>query len=436
MRPAERRLVGGVPVVLIACTVLASLNFIQAISTIYLQSNGLLFRAIFSLESVMLAAMLVAEVPTGHLADRFGPRRLVIAAFGAQFASQVVFAMAHTYGGFAVASALFGVSLASLSGAREVYVMEFRVDGEQRFGLAHSFTRLNQAVLVGGLISAGVGGQLATMGLSIPVRATAAFAGFAFALSWCLPRGEITAQPDQVRDASGSLRTALAFIRRSPILIFFSALPQFALLTAINPILQPRLLHQGVTLAYIGWIIAGGTLVAVGMSQLTHGMERLLGLRAAYAVSLAGAAAGYVIASFAGAAQIVLGSYVIAVALSFCLPMSRALKVAAAPKQAPVTTLSVSSFCGSLVAIVINLAIGALTDISTEVALRAIAVTLGVAVLVWLAVARADRRRQGAQPGAVHAEGTTSRRGAAGDARPVGHDRPCVGNVTISARRR
>jgi len=67
------RSIGGVPVLLVVCTVLASLNFIQAISTIYLQSNGLEFSAIFSLESIMLAAMLLAEVPSGHLSDLFGP---------------------------------------------------------------------------------------------------------------------------------------------------------------------------------------------------------------------------------------------------------------------------------------------------------------------------------------------------------------------------
>lgn len=395
MRQTEHRTFGGVPVVLIACTVLASLNFVQAISTIYLQSNGLKFSAIFSLESIMLAAMLLAEVPSGHLADRWGPRQMVIAGFGAQFASQTVFAMAGTYLGFAVASALFGLSLASLSGAREIYVMEFRVEGEQKYGPAHSFARLNQAVLIGGLISAGVGGQLATMGLALPVRVTAAFAGLGFLLSLFLPRGAVGAGVDAAHGSKGSLRIALEAIRRSPVLIFFSALPQFALLTAINPILQPRLVSEGITLTYIGWIIAGGTLVAVGMSQLTRTVERLLGLRAAYAASLTCGAVGYVIASFAGAAPVIVGSYVIAVALSFCLPMSGALKVAAAPKLAQATTLSVSSFFGSLVAIVVNLGIGALTDISVDVALRAVAVTIGVVVALWLVAARADRPASG-----------------------------------------
>ncbi|MFS0705360.1 MFS transporter [Cellulomonas sp. 179-A 9B4 NHS] len=388
---------GGVPVLLLACTVLAALNFTQAISTIYLQSHGVALGAIFSLESVMLGAMLVAEVPSGHLSDRFGPRRLVIAAFGAQFASQTVFAIADSYAGFAVASVLFGVSLAALSGAREIYVMELRAaQGEQRHGPAHSFARLNQAMLVGGLVSAGVGGQLATMGLAVPVRVTAVFAGLGFVLSWFLPDGT-RAVPADASGAGGSVRTALAAIRRSPVLIFFSALPQFALLSAINPILQPRLLSEGVTLAHIGWIIAGGTLVAVVMSQLTRRLEGWLGLERAYAVSLACGAAGYVVASFSGAVTVVVGSYVIAVALSLCLPMSGALKVAAAPGGAQATTLSVSSFCGSLVAIVANLAIGALTDVSVEAALRAVAVTIVVAVLLWTAAVRVGRRAERVQ---------------------------------------
>jgi len=108
-----------------------------------------------------------------------------------------------------------------------------------------------------------------------------------------------------------------------------------------------------------------------------------------------------VIASFAGTATVVVGSYLLAVALSFCLPMSGALKVAAAPARAQATTLSVSSFCGSLIAIVANLAIGALTDVSVEVALRAIAVTIGAAVLLWTVAARTERRAERAQEVAV-----------------------------------
>ena len=59
----------------------AGFDFYVPVSAFFLESRGLSLTDIFILESVLVASILVAEIPAGVIGDRFDRRRLVCAGF-------------------------------------------------------------------------------------------------------------------------------------------------------------------------------------------------------------------------------------------------------------------------------------------------------------------------------------------------------------------
>ena len=55
----------------------AGFDFYVPVSAFFLESRGLSLTDIFMLESVLVASILVAEIPAGVIGDRFDRRRLV-----------------------------------------------------------------------------------------------------------------------------------------------------------------------------------------------------------------------------------------------------------------------------------------------------------------------------------------------------------------------
>src|SRR5690348_11335505 len=102
----------------------ANIMFYSTLMVRFQTSRGLNFTEMFSLESIISLFSWVFDIPTGIWADRFGYRRVLITGYGLNVASLLVFILAHTFWMFALASALFGIGLACISGCESALVYE------------------------------------------------------------------------------------------------------------------------------------------------------------------------------------------------------------------------------------------------------------------------------------------------------------------------
>jgi MFS family permease len=111
--------------------------------------------ALFAIWSVV---GLVAEVPSGALADRFGRRRAVVAGYVGQAAGYAVWALWPTFTGFAAGFALWSLGGSLESGAKEALLYDALAPGER-----WRYARIASGAGAAGLLAQLPGAGLATL---------------------------------------------------------------------------------------------------------------------------------------------------------------------------------------------------------------------------------------------------------------------------------
>ncbi|MGI8483180.1 MAG: MFS transporter [Thermomicrobiales bacterium] len=113
------------------------LYFFVPVMTPYLRGEGLSMAQIAGLQTMLLWAQLLMEVPTGVLADRLEHRRSYQVAFVLSVGAEISFLFAQNYGMFLLSQVIAGTGFAFASGSVDAYVYESlptekRTQGMQR----------------------------------------------------------------------------------------------------------------------------------------------------------------------------------------------------------------------------------------------------------------------------------------------------------------
>src|SRR6185503_1543708 len=128
------------------------------------------------LGGIYSAVIVLAEVPTGVFADRFGRRRSMLLGALAMVGACMLALQAHDFPTFAIAEALGALSIALCSGADTAYLYDLLAAHDR----THEYPRRESAAsawhLIGSAIAFAGGGLLADIDLALPYLATAAVA--------------------------------------------------------------------------------------------------------------------------------------------------------------------------------------------------------------------------------------------------------------------
>lgn len=131
---------------------------------LWFQSHGLDAAGYGEVLSTYYLAMLLAEVPTGMLADRFGPKGMLVLGPGVLAAGFATLLWWPTRPGFLVGEAMLGIGHAVLSGPPTVMLYEsLRAHGQEARYLAEE-ARVNARRLLGTGFSFALGGLVAHLG--------------------------------------------------------------------------------------------------------------------------------------------------------------------------------------------------------------------------------------------------------------------------------
>ncbi|GEM_PF-5756354 len=192
--------------IMLGVSFLQMLAFYSCVSALFLQSRGLNFTEILALESFVAAGIFLFEIPSGVWADRFGRRRLLVAANALAVVGMAIFATGHHFLFFALESFLGGIGIACASGADQALIYD-SLQAEGREGEARGvFGRLSAAGTVGHLVAYPLGGLLASYSLTLPVYVTLISSVLALLLVLQLeepPRAPLEGHGD-VEDAGGA----------------------------------------------------------------------------------------------------------------------------------------------------------------------------------------------------------------------------------------
>ena len=360
----------------------------EAIWVVYLvETRGLTIGQILLFDAVFFASLLLSEVPTGVVADRYGRRISML--WGSLLISVgfLVFALADVLPVLLTAYVLFGVGSALMSGADDAYLFDaLRAVGRVREfpAVAGRLNALMTLAVAGFTI---IGGLMATVTpLSWPIVASGVLSIMAASLAFRLE--EPPRDPGSAADSF--FATGLSAARRVvrvPSLRWaaaLGALPWVAGFAAFT-VWQPVLIGYEVPVVAFGWVAAGMMLIAATGGWSADWFSRRLGMSGALlllpvigAISLLGGSGGVLwfvpLFALAPFAQNALH------------PISTVYISRRVPDSERATALSLQQFGAQFATIFLMLSLSALVSrVALGHALAgASALLLAVAIVCWL----------------------------------------------------
>src|SRR6478609_2300169 len=266
--------------------------FTGPVWAVYLLSRGLTLTQFGLVEAALHVGMLVAQVPTGALADALG-RRLLVAAGFFTAAGELGYVYAPGFGLICLAGAIHGVAFALRTGADEAYLFD---------ALAHDDAQAQFPRMLGGLwavfqfasaISFLAGGLIATWSRPAAFWLTAICA--------LIASGIASRLPDDARGTAGQglsvARSGLSALRRSPRLAVLTIAWSiyWAAFTSAWFYPAPLFAERGASDAMLGFVLGGGMLVGALFSWVGGRMHDRTTLTASVGVTSLLAAAALVI---------------------------------------------------------------------------------------------------------------------------------------------
>lgn len=289
--------------------VLGFQNFVGPVLVIfYMQYMGLSFSQYCFLDSLFFIMVAVLEVPSGHIADFFGRKRMYLIAQTVVLLSMLLLLAVPSFTGALVSILLMGIAAPMASGnTSAIYYESFAEAGKTR-ELQELFSKTGSVAFVSSTIACLCAGYLAKAHLALPLAVDCALLLGSILATARYLHDAGTYKPDAARfcsDTVSSLRPGrfkeyVKVIKRHKRLIVFFSISSmvFAILRGSYSFYQPLMKGAGIDLGKIGILFAVFNLVSAAASYYSkrftdragHEKRILLILLAAVAASFAGIA--------------------------------------------------------------------------------------------------------------------------------------------------
>jgi MFS family permease len=266
--------------------------FSGPIWAIFLLSRGLSLTQFGIVEAVLHVGMLIAQVPTGALADALGRRRLLVAAGFFTSVAELGYVYAPGFALICLAGGVHGVAFALRTGADEAYLFDSLAHDDAQAQFPRMLGGLWAVFQFAGAISFMAGGLIATYSQPLAFWLTATCALIASAIATRLP-------DDRRGHAAHGVRVAargLSALRRSPRLatltlawsVYWAAVTSWWFYAA------PLFHDRGASDALVGVVLGGALLVGAGFSWIGGRIGERVSLTASVGAASVAAAAGLV----------------------------------------------------------------------------------------------------------------------------------------------
>lgn len=224
---------------------------------------GLSFLTILLLDAIYQALLVVMEIPTGMLADSIGRRKVMILSVVSMAISLLLLGLAQDFVLVLASFFMWALAIASLNGADSAFLYESLHAAGRSGEFPKLLGRLTTIAMCGSVVAMAIGGWLATYGYRVPIFVHVALLPIAVfaAIRFIEPprTGEVAAAGP--REILHSMKERLTHGTRFRALLGFSATVHIVFFMVVI-FKQPVLIQSGLTVTMLGWIYAGGTLLA------------------------------------------------------------------------------------------------------------------------------------------------------------------------------
>lgn len=366
----------------------AGFDFYVPVSAFFLESRGLSLTDIFMLESVLVASILVAEIPAGIIGDRFDRRRLVGAGFVFNAIAEILFAAGTNFSIYALSFVMSGLSIAMLTGVQDAYIYDSLGDDADAKAVG-AWGHLSALMLTAGVTGSVVGSALGSVDISLPALLSAAMAVVAAVCVAFLPQQNPKTHDKHPETSWVSLKIGVKLLFTSPLLLYVAvgSSASFALFNAVYTLNQPLFAAQDVPIATWGVIAGTGQLLAAGYNYAAGRIEKRVGRKTALLLAMGYGAAGFCLMAVPHVLAVVSGFLLVVVGIHARGPITSAVTNKLIPAHRRATVLNVASSVGSLVGIVVNPLVGLGAETSTRLTVLAIGGVLLALTLTWIPIA-------------------------------------------------
>ena len=366
----------------------AGFDFYVPVSAFFLESRGLSLTDIFMLESVLVASILVAEIPAGVIGDRFDRRRLVGAGFVFNAIAEILFAAGTNFSIYALSFVMSGLSIAMLTGVQDAYIYDSLGDDADAKAVG-AWGHLSALMLTAGVTGSVVGSALGSVDISLPALLSAAMAVVAAVCVAFLPKQNPKTHDKHPETSWVSLKIGVKLLFTSPLLLYVAvgSSASFALFNAVYTLNQPLFAAQDVPIATWGVIAGAGQLLAAGYNYAAERIEKRVGRKTALLLAMGYGAAGFCLMAVPHVLAVVSGFLLVVVGIHARGPITSAVTNKLIPAHRRATVLNVASSVGSLVGIVVNPLVGLGAEASTRLTVLAIGGVLLALTLTWIPIA-------------------------------------------------
>jgi len=320
-----------------------------------------------ALDAPFWMVVVLMEVPTGAIADRFG-RKVSLSLGSIAFAVAIfTFGIADTFPLLLAAYLAWGVSLTLESGADAAFmydtlrVMGRESDYQRLYGRAFAFQQLG--VIAGTVIGAPLA---AWTDLSVPVVISAAIAVLAWAVTLTFREPPRHHEGEQQAGYVQGIKIAFRAIAHTPALRYLMLLAAsvWAAAMCFEILRQPFLSSHGVEVDLFGWLALPGEFVSILMALGAYRISRMVGAnRLVLALPLVTGGVGAILGAWDS-----LGAFVFYPLLGVVFGLSNTVVSdyinARIPSAQRATVLSFFSLMFSVIVAPIEPALGAIADAS------------------------------------------------------------------------
>lgn len=261
-----------------------SLWFFAPILTLFYLSRNLTLFQILTLEAILTAAIILAEVPTGIFADKYGRKNVLFWVIGLYIIGNLIIIYSYSYVPIAFAQVLFGIALAFGSGAVEAYVYDHLKTKHQERSMTKVWGEIGAYSLAAGVVAALVGGYLARSGT--PASYTLLLwlyqggACIAFLLIFFLTadkKNKTSNEQSQFTALQKSIGDVLKNVHLRA--IFLLSLLTFPFYHILKFLIQPHFTAVGIPVGFFGIIIACAWGLEAVLSANAHRIEKRFGMK-------------------------------------------------------------------------------------------------------------------------------------------------------------
>ena len=257
-------------------------SFETPVWVLFLLSRDISYTGVSVLQATLALVVLIAEVPSGVIADRFGRRNSILICVFLRSIAWIGVAFAWSFTTFFVLFAAYAVGNAFRSGTEDAWLYDVLAERTDEDEFAHVRGRGRSIKLIITAITNVVGGWLATIDLTYPWLATGAAMAVGLVFVWSFPEPDIDGEEDgndqfTILDARDVIRE---HVLRPPVgtFVVYSAV-FYAALGGAKQFIQPIVSGTGITFLGLGGLYAAFTALTAVASYYTSTVKERVGIR-------------------------------------------------------------------------------------------------------------------------------------------------------------